>query len=81
LTIKDPTFVSVHENDYSFYFGKVSVRALTKCKESNNLHHDYKNLCALEHTRSLKIDIGLRTDEKIGANQITAGKSSTLFLR
>ena len=75
LTIKDPSFLSVHEKRFSFYFGKASVRALTTCKEpKDNMLYNGKYLCSLEHTRSPKIDIGLKTDKKYRPSELIAGK-------
>ena len=75
MVIKDPSFLSLYENRFSFYFGKASVRALTTCKESKySIEHNGKYLCSLEHTRSSKVDIGLRTDKKNGFSELNAGR-------
>ena len=55
--IKDPSFLSLKNLDYSFYFGKVSISLLEKCE-----HND---LCSNENIKTSDKEIGIRSENPL----------------
>jgi hypothetical protein len=51
--IKDPSFLSLKNNDFSFYFGKVSIAVLEKC--------DNNDLCSSDILKTNENYIGIES--------------------
>ena len=57
LRLKDPTFVTIYKKEYTFYFGRISLRPIIKCTRS--LEH-----CAASNWQTAKLDVGIRSLER-----------------
>jgi hypothetical protein len=57
LNIKDPAFYKLDKKQYSFYFGRVYVRALVRCQSETKAH----GVCGAENIRSKSIQMGIKS--------------------
>ena len=61
LKIKDPSFISQNDLDYTFNFGKISLRALYTCKDSTIENDYFKNVCHSKILTTNQIQVGVRS--------------------
>ncbi|RNA38160.1 hypothetical protein BpHYR1_024602 [Brachionus plicatilis] len=61
--IKDPSFLSHTNNWYTFYFGKVVVRALTTCDDKSSMGYKHGHLCAVGSSQSSPMEIGIKSEK------------------
>ncbi len=62
LKIKDPSFISQNNLDYTFYFGKITLRALYTCKD-RTIDNDYFNgICHSQILKTDQIQVGVKSE-------------------
>ena len=70
--IKDPSFLSLKNKDFSFYFGKVSIAVLDKC--------DNNDLCPSEIIKTNEKHIGIESKNPLLDSSQPIQTSISLFL-
>lgn len=77
LKIKDPVFMTIKQDKYTFYFGRASVKALIECDKRGhaeaNQSRSQTSLCAAENTVSSSVEIGILKIKDVNINSLRIG--------
>jgi hypothetical protein len=77
LKIKDPVFMTIKQDKYTFYFGRANIRALIDCDKrafAETNQTSPMNLCAAENTISASVDIGILKIKDVDISSLRPGK-------
>ena len=81
--IKDPTFMTIKQDKYNFYFGRANIKALIECEwsglDGNKNNATSMNLCSAENTISPSVDIGILKIKDVNIDFLRPGKSRCFF--
>ena len=61
LKIKDPSFVSQHDLEYTFNFGRILLRTLYACKDASVPNEYLKNICHSKNLKTNQIQVGVQS--------------------
>lgn len=76
--IKDPVFMTIKQDKFTFYFGRANIRALIDC-DKRAFGADYSqasqtDLCAAENTVSPSVDVGILKIKDVDISNLRPGK-------
>lgn len=74
LKIKDPVFMTIKQDKYTFYFGRANLRALIDCDKRAFTEASQMRLCAAENTVSASVDIGIQKVKDVDISSLRPGK-------
>ena len=74
--IKDPAFMTIKQEKYTFYFGRAYIKGLIECESrvTGERNQTKLNLCAAENTISKSIDIGILKIKDVDISYLRPGK-------
>lgn len=77
--IKDPVFMTIKQDKYTFYFGRANIRALIDCGGDKRAPGDAdpmsQSLCAAENTISPSVEIGILKIKDVDISNLDISES------